>query len=63
MEKHVPAHSPIASCEPQSDDATGTSSNNEVEKALDSEEVTHLYLQLPQDLQLDYATYATSAAF
>ena len=58
----LPSHLPVARCEPQSDDAAGASSDYEVEKALNADLVTELYLELPQDLQFDYASYTAPAA-
>jgi hypothetical protein len=59
---NLASHLPVASCEPQSDNATGASPNNEVKEALNIDQVTQLYLKLSQDLQLNYAAYTTPAA-
>jgi hypothetical protein len=58
----LPSHLPVTSCEPQSDNTTSASSNNEVKEALDTDRVTQLYLKLSQDLQLDYAAYTAPAS-
>jgi hypothetical protein len=58
----LPSRLPVARCEPQSDDAAGASSDYKVEKALNADLVTELYLELPQDLQFDYASYTAPAA-
>jgi hypothetical protein len=53
---------PVPGCEPQSDDAARAGSDNEVKETLDADFVMELYLELPQDLQLDYASYTAPAA-